>query len=61
MQINLAYFTSDELILDNIKQVIEYNPRAVFVPGNLVPDFIPGLKVQVFHGFEWKKMKGAFS
>lgn len=57
--INVAYFTSDELRLDNIKQVIDYNPRAVFVPGNLVPDFIPGLKVQVFHGFEWKK-KGHF-
>jgi CDP-glycerol glycerophosphotransferase (TagB/SpsB family) len=58
-EINPDYFHPDEKTIDTIKQVVDYNPRAVFVPGNLVPDFIPGLKVQVFHGFEWKK-KGHF-
>jgi hypothetical protein len=58
-EINPDYFHSGKKTLDTIKQVVNYNPRAVFVPGNLVPDFIPGLKVQVFHGFEWKK-KGHF-
>jgi CDP-glycerol glycerophosphotransferase (TagB/SpsB family) len=58
-EINSNYFQQHEKILNSIGQVVEYNPRAVFVPGNLVPDFIPGLKVQVFHGFEWKK-KGHF-
>jgi len=58
-EINPDYFHSGEKTLDTIKQVVNYNPIAVFVPGNLVPDFIPGLKVQVFHGFEWKK-KGHF-
>lgn len=58
-EINTDYFHPDEKKIDTIKQVVDYNPRAVFVPGNLVPDFIPGLKVQVFHGFEWKK-KGHF-
>ncbi len=58
-EINPDYFHPDEKILGTIKQVVNYSPRAVFVPGNLVPDFIPGLKVQVFHGFEWKK-KGHF-
>jgi CDP-glycerol glycerophosphotransferase (TagB/SpsB family) len=58
-EINLAYFQQDEQILDTVKQVVDFNPRAVFAPGNIVPDFIPGLKVQVFHGFEWKK-KGHF-
>jgi CDP-glycerol glycerophosphotransferase (TagB/SpsB family) len=57
--INQDYFHSDEQALDTIDQVIAYQPRAVFVPGNTVPSFIPGLKVQVFHGFEWKK-KGHF-
>lgn len=58
-EINLDYFQVDEEVLDTLKQVDDFNPCAVFVPGNLVPDFIPGLKVQVFHGFEWKK-KGHF-
>lgn len=57
--INHRYFDADERVLHNIPQVLDFAPRAVFVPGNVVPNFIPGLKVQIFHGFEWKK-KGHF-
>jgi len=46
-----------ETKLDNINDVIKYNPDAVFVPGNVVPSFIPGLKVQVFHGLPGTKTK----
>ncbi len=55
--INTEYFHPNEQVLDSVELVLEFNPRAVFVPGNLVPDFIPGLKVQIFHGFEWKKKR----
>ncbi|ETX10917.1 hypothetical protein MUS1_13135 [Marinomonas ushuaiensis DSM 15871] len=57
--VNKEYFNDDEKILKTIDSVIEYEPDAVFVPGNVVPHFIPGLKVQIFHGLEHKK-KGHF-
>jgi hypothetical protein len=58
-KVNQALFHDDEVVLDSVKATIAYQPDAVFLPGNVVPSFIPGLKVQLFHGFEWKK-KGHF-
>ncbi|TQV81427.1 CDP-glycerol glycerophosphotransferase family protein [Aliikangiella coralliicola] len=57
--VNQEYFHDNEVRLNTITDAIKYNPQAVFVPGNVVPNFIPGIKVQVFHGLEWKK-KGHF-
>ncbi|QKT03227.1 CDP-glycerol glycerophosphotransferase family protein [Ectothiorhodospiraceae bacterium 2226] len=50
----------DERYLDSIEAIKAFRPDAVFVPGNWVPDFIPGLKVQVFHGLETKNPKDHF-
>jgi CDP-glycerol glycerophosphotransferase (TagB/SpsB family) len=58
-KVNLANFNDTETRLETIQEAIDYQPIAVFVPGNHVPGFIAGLKVQVFHGLEWKK-KGHF-
>ena len=43
--------------LSSIQDVINYEPHIVLTLTNLVPDFISGLKVQVFHGFNAKKRK----
>ncbi len=45
------YLRTDERRLETVQQVIEFDPHAVLVPGNSVPDFFPGAKVGVFHGF----------
>jgi len=58
-EVNCDNFAPDEQVLPTVAAAIDYQPDACFVPGNVIPDFIPGLKVQVFHGLEWKK-KGHF-
>lgn len=58
-KVNRQLFTPAETLLASVDAAVAFQPDAVFLPGNVVPSFIPGLKVQLFHGFEWKK-KGHF-
>lgn len=55
--INQDYIASDERVLATVEDVIAYNPRAIFAPGNLIPHFFPGVKTWVFHGFTSEKRK----
>ncbi len=38
-----------------VQEVIVYDPIAVFAPGNYIPDFFPGVKVALFHGYANRK------
>ena len=57
-------FLDTQRLLQNIADVIAYQPEVVLVATNEVPDFISGLKVQIFHGFSVGKRsetKGHFN
>ncbi len=54
-EIDKSYLRDDEIQLSTVAEVKNYKPRAVFAPGNIVPDFFPGVKVAVFHGFDARK------
>ena len=53
--VSAAYLRNDEQRLSAVNEAVAYQPHAVFVPGDRVPSFIPGLKVQVFHGLNESK------
>ena len=58
------HLAKEEQLLHSIAEVKAYNPDIVLVATNVVPDFFPGLKVQIFHGFSVGKRsasKGHFN
>ncbi len=59
-----SYLSSKEKLLNRVEEVLEFNPDVVLVITNVVADFFPGIKVQVFHGFSVGKRsesKGHFN
>jgi len=55
-EVNHNYLQSDELVLSSVADVNDYKPVAIFAPGNMIPNFIQGLKVAIFHGFNVGKL-----
>ncbi len=53
------YLEPGERHLKSIAAVMAFQPDAVFVASNVVPDFFPGIKVQLFHGFNARKRDAA--
>ncbi|WP_371378701.1 CDP-glycerol glycerophosphotransferase family protein [Thalassotalea aquiviva] len=47
-----AFSETTDRLFRTIAEVKAYQADAVLVPGNYIPDFFPGIKVQVFHGFD---------
>jgi len=50
-----APLREDERLLGSVDEVRAFAPDAVFSPGDWVPYFFPGAKVQVFHGIARNK------
>lgn len=40
---------------NDMQAVYDFSPEAIFVPGNIVPYYLPGVKIQVFHGYAAEK------
>ena len=40
---------------NNIKEAYQFQPDAVFAPGNIVPYYLSGVKTQIFHGYAAEK------
>jgi len=55
--IHAHYLHGDERVFGHVHEAIAWDPFAVLVPGNEVPRFIPGLKVEVFHGLNSGKRR----
>jgi hypothetical protein len=53
--ISPVFLKENEDFLQTLSDAVTYSPDAVFAPGDRVPSFIPGLKVQVFHGLNESK------
>ncbi len=52
-------FTNDSCLSSSIQEITDFKADAIFAPGNDVPHFLRGVKVQVFHGLAGEK-KGHF-
>ena len=50
----------EERLLGSVQQVIDWNPCAVLTSSIRLPRFIPGAKVQVFHGFDAGKPRHVY-
>jgi hypothetical protein len=39
----------------SIQAIYDFSPEVIFVPCNIVPYYLPGVKVQIFHGYAAEK------
>jgi len=54
-EVNMNFLLPGENKISDVAAANALNPAAVFAPGDRVPSFISGLKVQVFHGLNEDK------
>lgn len=51
-----SYLTPSEYLINTVPEIFNYNPDVIVAPSNSIPNFLPGLKVAVFHGFDAGKL-----
>ncbi|WP_251358587.1 CDP-glycerol glycerophosphotransferase family protein [Kangiella sp. TOML190] len=54
-QVSAHYLRANETQLKQVSQVKAWQPDACFAPGNVLPNFFPGKKIALFHGFNVTK------
>ncbi len=55
-KVTRSFLRSDETIIETVKEIFTFQPDVVAAPSNIIPSFLPGLKVAVFHGFDAGKL-----
>lgn len=40
---------------NSIQTIYDFHPDIIFVPGNIVPYYLPGVKIEIFHGYAAEK------
>ena len=40
---------------NSIQEIKDFHPDAIFVPGNIVPYYLSGVKIEIFHGYAEKR------
>lgn len=53
--VETGYFKDEEHQLKTAEDVVKWQPDVIIAPGNFIPQFLPGIKVGVFHGFNIAK------
>ncbi len=53
----ISHFPLDDELryTTSIQDVYDFSPDVIFVPGNIVPYYLPGVKIQIFHGYAAEK------
>lgn len=42
----------------DMQEVYDFSPEAIYVPCNIVPYYLPGVKIYTFHGYATEKKRG---
>ncbi|MGL1957070.1 MAG: UDP-N-acetylglucosamine 2-epimerase [Colwellia sp.] len=55
-KVTKSYLSKNEILINTVAEIFNYQPGIVVAPSNSIPSFLPGLKVAVFHGFDAGKL-----